>query len=171
MTRLFKSTIFKYIGIAALPLAVLLFQPATNFAVLAFGAPALLETRPIDPRDFLRGDYVTLGYVISDIPDALFSEDKFPEHEGETPVYVTLALDDKGIASVSRASFSRPSDGLYIRGRLNWWNVDYGIGVYYVPEGTGREIEDAMRDEDVKVLANVRILKGRAVIKKLEIMK
>jgi uncharacterized membrane-anchored protein len=49
--------------------------------------------------------------------------------------------------------------------------VDYGLGVYYVPEGTGREIEDALRDSKVKVLADVRILRGRGVIKKLEIVK
>ncbi|MDR1621331.1 MAG: GDYXXLXY domain-containing protein [Synergistaceae bacterium] len=172
--RFFRSTLFKYIAIAVLPLAVLLFQPAASFTVLTFGVRALLETRPVDPRDFLRGDYVTLDYVIADVPDELFSQEDAGEIWGDdrrSPVYVTLALDDKGIASVSGASFSRPAAGLYIQGRRNWRGMDYGLGVYYVPEGTGLELENALREPNVKVLADVRILRGRGVIKKLEIVK
>jgi uncharacterized membrane-anchored protein len=179
--RFFRSTLLKYVAIAILPLAVLLSQPAVNFAVLTFGARVLLETRPIDPRDFLRGDYVTLDYAIADIPGELFpQEDVYEEREfyggrGKT-IYAALALNDAGIASVSGASFSRPQSGLYIEGRhdLRSWQrgrVDYGLGVYYVPEGTGLEIENALGDPNVKVLADVRILRGRGAIKKLEIVK
>jgi uncharacterized membrane-anchored protein len=51
-----------------------------------------------------------------------------------------------------------------------WWNYncDYGLGVYYVPEGTGRALEEAIRDGDV--FADVRVLMGRGVIKKLEVI-
>ena len=188
--RFFRSTLFKYAAIAILPLAGLLSQPAVNFAVLTFGARVLLETRPIAPRDFLRGDYVTLDYAIADIPDELFPQELPQEDAGEEKglyrgsyrekapgktIYATLALDDAGIASVSGVSFSRPQSGLYIKGRRNWdWRgkrVDYGLGAYYVPEGTGLEIENALRDSKVKVLADVRVLRGRGVIKKLEIVK
>ena len=172
--RFFRSTLFKYAAIAILPLAVLLSQPAVNFAVLTFGARVLLETRPIDPRDFLRGDYVTLDYAIADIPDEIFPQEDAGGKTGKV-LYATLALDDAGIASVSGVSFSRPQSGLYIKGRRNWdWrgkSVDYGLGVYYVPEGTGLEIENALRDSKVKVLADVRVIRGRGVIKKLEIVK
>src|ERR1035441_2202352 len=40
---------------------------------LAGGKLVLLETRPVDPRDLLRGDYVTLNYKISDVALSLFS--------------------------------------------------------------------------------------------------
>ena len=33
--------------------------------VLREGSEVLLQTRPVDPRDFLRGDYVVLNYQIS----------------------------------------------------------------------------------------------------------
>ncbi|MDR1376365.1 MAG: GDYXXLXY domain-containing protein [Synergistaceae bacterium] len=170
---LFKSILLKYIAVAALPLAVLLFQPAVNFTVLTFGERVLLETRPVDPRDFLRGDYVILDYVIADFPDELFSEEDFSEEEiygenhRETTVYVTLTLDGKGVASVSKASFSRPKEGLYLQGWRKWRGVDYGLGVYYVPEGAGRGIEETMNDPKAKVLADVRVLRGRGVIKGL----
>ena len=35
---------------------------------LTNGKVVLLETRPVDPRDLLRGDYLTLNYKISDVP-------------------------------------------------------------------------------------------------------
>src|ERR1039458_9311882 len=40
---------------------------------LAGGKVVLLETRPVDPRDLLRGDYVTLNYKICDVALRLFS--------------------------------------------------------------------------------------------------
>jgi uncharacterized membrane-anchored protein len=169
-----KSIFFKYAALAILPLGVLLFWPAANFATLTLGTRVLLETKPVDPRDFLRGDYVVLDYAIADVPDVLFPEETFPgdKWSGAT-VYVTLALDDAGIASAVGASLSRPESGLYIKGRREyyWRSVDYGLGVYYVPEGTGRELEEAIQDPDVKVLADVRILWGHGVIKELEIVK
>ena len=169
--RFFKSILFKYLAVAVLPLAALLFQPTVNFAVLTLGARALLEARPVDPRDFLRGDYVTLDYAISDIPDALFPDLREQDKQkNRRTVYVTLALNGAGIASVSGVSLSRPKEGLYIRGSEAWHKVDYGLGIYYVPEGTGRAIENALRDPNVKVLADTRLLWGRGVIKKLEIV-
>jgi uncharacterized membrane-anchored protein len=171
-TIIFKSRALKYAAIALLPLVALTFTPMVKFAVLTFGERALLETRPVDPRELLRGDYVTLDYKISDIPRELLSKDEFsPSNEY---VYVTLSLDGAGVASVADASLSRPSKGLYIRGRFHnsmvWsdYSIDYGLGVYYVPEGTGKELERLIR-ENGKVFADVRILRGHGVIKKLEI--
>jgi uncharacterized membrane-anchored protein len=137
-----KSTFAKYAAIAVLPLAVLLSQPAVNFAALAFGQRALLETVPIDPRDFLRGDYVTLDYRISRIPDALLPDEDHARRSGarDGHFYVTLDIDDRGVATVSSVSRERPSSGTYLRGRLGEGRsntVDYGLGVYYVPENTG----------------------------------
>ncbi len=50
----------------------------------------LLETRPVDPRDLLRGDYLTLNYKISDVPLDLFTP---PQTNGLPPgqtIYVAL---------------------------------------------------------------------------------
>ena len=40
--------------------------------VLARGRTILLETRPVDPRDLLRGDYLILRYKINDVPLKFF---------------------------------------------------------------------------------------------------
>ena len=170
----FKLTIVKYIAIAVLPLAVLLVTPVTHYAVLAFGEPALLRTVPVDPRDLLRGDYVTLDYDISRISLGMLTRrlrdkiDGNSDNYADLTVYTAIELDENGVASVE-GIYDAPPQKMYIKGRMAYeWNsyrVDYSIGAYFVPEGTGREIEEKIRD--AAVYADVRILMGRAVIKAL----
>ncbi|MDR1916007.1 MAG: GDYXXLXY domain-containing protein [Synergistaceae bacterium] len=180
--RLFKSLAVKYVSIAILPIAIMFYTPIVNFTILHIGARALLETIPVDPRDLLRGDYVILDYRITEIPDELLpqgvdtNDDNYYRKNIGDDVYVTLELDDAGVASISRVSLERPADGLYIKGTLfkNWsriqYSCDYGLGAYYVPEGTGRELEEKINSSNrYSVYADVRILNGRGVIKTLEI--
>jgi uncharacterized membrane-anchored protein len=165
MTRikLFKSTAFKYAAVAALPLIALMYGQIRNFTILMLGESVLLETRPVDPRDILRGDYVVLDYKISDIPEALFPEDM--REFRRKIVYVTLDRAASGIGTVKGVSAAPPSDGFYIKGKMDYGRIDYGIGAYYVPEGTGRDIERKINAS--KVLVDVRIFKGNPVIKSL----
>lgn len=164
----------KYLAIAILPLLVLLYTPISNYVVLHFGGKILLETMPFDPRDILRGDYVRLEYEIQDIPKEMIPEALNDDHDYDrTPrfFYVSLGLDDDGIAHVSGISMKRPGGGTYLKAffRSSWSSrADYNLGVYYVPEGTGRALEDAIREK--RVLADVRVLRGRGVIKKLEVV-
>ena len=173
--RFTRNLPLKYFLMALLPMTVLLYTPASNFVVLHFGEKILLETRPVDPRDILRGDYVVLEYEIESIPDEMMPEEVQEERDyrrRRREVFVSLERDDDGIAGVSGVSTARPS-GLYLKAmvRTSWrfiGNVDYNLGVYYVPEGTGRELERAINAGSV--LADVRVLRGRGVIKKLEIV-
>jgi uncharacterized membrane-anchored protein len=171
----FKSPLLKYIAIAVLPLAALFYAASAEIVVLTFGESVLLEVVPIDPKDFLRGDYVTLDYKISlldpDMVRSAIGEDNsvYYEYRGKE-IFVTLGRDERGVGYVKSVSAVRPAEGLYLTGKFVWGvssQVDYGIGVYYVPEGTGYEIERAISEADV--LADVRVLRGKAVIKKLEI--
>jgi uncharacterized membrane-anchored protein len=174
MTKLFKSLEWKYAAIAVLPLVLLLFQPAVNYTVLAFGEPVLLKTRPVDPRDILRGDYVVLDYDISHISEDLLPEDfKNDEYNYEGPqrvFFVTLKRASDGVGSIESVSASRPSDKLYLKVRINhrWtsYYADYGLEAYFVPEGAGGELEDRIRDN--AVYADVRVLWGRGVINSLQ---
>jgi uncharacterized membrane-anchored protein len=138
----------------------------------------LLETRPVDPRDILRGDYITLGYDISFIDEemlknALGDMDEYFDYgvrNSGREIFVTLQKDEKGIGTVKSVSATRPPDGLYLRGTITdrWRGVRYGIGVYYVPEGTGWEIERKLMEMDeTKILVDVRVFRGRPVIKNL----
>jgi uncharacterized membrane-anchored protein len=58
--------------VLALQTAWLLATVATQEFALTHGKTILLETRRVDPRDLLRGDYLILNYKISDVPGNLF---------------------------------------------------------------------------------------------------
>ena len=47
---------------------------ADRARILRDGTDVTLQTRPVDPRDFLRGDYVALGYDFSSLPSAPLKE-------------------------------------------------------------------------------------------------
>lgn len=116
---------------------------------LAQGRPILLETRPVDPRDPLRGDYVTLNYKISDVPANLFSPpiaDALPDGR---MVYVVVAPRGQfyEVVRASTGSFPPAGDEILLKGRSEhrlWGgrqpmavHVEYGLERYYVREGTG----------------------------------
>lgn len=120
---------------------------------LASGATALLETVPVDPRDLLRGDYLTLRYKVSDIPTNLFDSlppgavTNLPVLSGK-PVYIVLEKRGEFHEAVA-ASFEPPprADTRLVmtgtvesdrwRWRGNGIGVRYGIEQYFVREGTG----------------------------------
>lgn len=113
------------------------------------GTVILLETRPVDPRDLLRGDYVILNYKISSIPTNLFSPPLMDTlHYGQT-IWIALAPHGE-FHQVTRASTERfePRDGeVLVKGKGHWWTgarnaerevgVKYGLERYYVREGSG----------------------------------
>ena len=45
-----------------------------RMGILREGAEVMLQTRPLDPRDFLRGDYVQLGYDMSSMDAGALKE-------------------------------------------------------------------------------------------------
>ncbi|GDY19827.1 hypothetical protein LBMAG56_11720 [Verrucomicrobiota bacterium] len=120
---------------------------------LATGVTILLETRPVDPRDLLRGDYVILNYQISTVPIDRF-QPAITNLDGGRDVFV--ALEKKGefhvVRRASTTNFSPAADEVVLRGKSRYgWEgpfqsraqpaaavrVDYGLERYYVGEGTG----------------------------------
>lgn len=130
-------------------------------AVLRDGREVVLAVEPVDPRDLLRGDYVTLSYNISRLPASLFSEP--PAEEGEEErrtVFVRLKPDEDGVFQPVAARYGQKPEGapakdeVDIRGttRSRWdgglhsMALRYGIERFYVPEGEGRAIESDLRE-------------------------
>lgn len=146
--------------------------------VLRTGADVKLETRPLDPRDFLRGDYVVLGYGISSVPSG---ELKDVARRG-TPVFVKLSPDLNGLydaVSVHATPIAVTPPEVLIRGRVSggsWCSGDYrtwctlqvryGIESYFVPEGEGGKLEAARNERKLTVIAAVTPA-GRAAIRRL----
>ena len=116
--------------------------------VLRAGQVICLETWPVDPRDLLRGDYVTLNYKISDLDRSLFVP-ALPNAPtpGQT-VYVAMESQGQFYVPV-RASLepiTAAGGWVVLRGQVqNRWanpgpqrvHVVYGLEQYFVREGTG----------------------------------
>ena len=147
------------LAVGVLQVGFLASMIAGRASVLRSGTEVMLEVRPVDPRDLLRGDYVVLNYNISRVPVSLLGE--LPKEGGERTVFVRLKAGDDGLwqpvaARLDEAPSDTRADGeVDIRGttRSSWApqtefiDVLYGIERFYVPEGEGRAIE---RDMNVR---------------------
>jgi uncharacterized membrane-anchored protein len=130
--------------------------------IVSTGTQVILETRPVDPRDLFRGEYVILRYKIEN--DTLVNEEiSNNDLTDGSSVYVRLAANDNQIASVAEVSMVRPdfSNGLWMRGEVDGRRVRFpDLEQYFVPEGAGTPIERLRNDVYVKV----SILDGEARI-------
>lgn len=127
------------------------------YAVGWFGTEIKLKTVPVDPRDYLYGDYVTLSYDISRIKPELWHEKESLPNNGDA-VYVLLKPVN-GLYEPAGAYAAKPSTKpgeVVLKGVVQYsWNeaitVKYGLEKYYVPEGTGEELEKQASDMIVRV--------------------
>ncbi|HWK66578.1 MAG TPA: GDYXXLXY domain-containing protein [Rhizobiaceae bacterium] len=134
---------------------------AGRAAILRSGTEVLLKVEPVDPRDLLRGDYVSLRYDITNIPTAIIAN--IPEGTSATetgPIFVRLRQEPDGFWRAVSASFDVPASappepgeadirGEVVSGRPletdGSVQARYGIERFYLPEGAGRAIETDMR--------------------------
>ncbi len=125
---------------------------------LSGGHEVTLQTAPVDPRSLFQGDYAILDYEIAEVSSRL------ADNPTGATVYVVLAeCGDVWCASMHTRSKPESAD-VYIRGVINVdGRLDFGIGTYFVPEGTGHIIESA---QDVKVVVSLDD-RGQAVIKRV----
>jgi uncharacterized membrane-anchored protein len=181
-----KRPIYAYglIGALALQLGLLAYIVYDHVAVLRHGKEIRLAVIPIDPRDMLRGDYVILSYDISRIHSGRVATDR--QFFTDDTVYVSLAQDG-GRWKAAAITAERPRDGTFLRGHVVRWanvsaesgddcsstgnqcvgyDIDYNIEKFFVPEGTGREIENMRNDQRVSVDVAVGD-DGRAALKRL----
>ena len=152
--------------VAVLQSAILLYVVTSRAAVLRDGAEVRLETAPVDPRDFLRGDYVILNYKIGEVlPEAVTGA--WPTDSARHTIHVRLESGADGFWNVREASFmplvEKPgsvivegiTDRFSTQGSGRAISVTYGIERYYVPEGEGKAIEAARNDGRISIAARV----------------
>ena len=130
--------------VAALQTAVLGYMVGERAWGLRSGVEVILKTAPVDPRDLLRGDYVTLNYDISRVPVSTLVGGPPKESLNNQILSVRLKKQDDGYWGIVESSFRElpaaldtvvlrslpfysygPNDGETIR-------VEYGIERYYV---------------------------------------
>ncbi|RXH07275.1 GDYXXLXY domain-containing protein [Bradyrhizobium guangzhouense] len=159
--------------------ALLILMVADRLQILREGREVTLQTRPLDPRDLLRGDYVTLGYDITQLPAGALAGQ--PSTERNPIVFVRLAPDADGLyqaVSVHAAPVAVTAPDVLIRGRVTYscgsngrifcdkLTIRYGLESYFVPEGEGKKLEQARNQQQLRVVAAV-LPSGRAAIKRL----
>ena len=135
-----------FIGAVFVQALVLVAWSASLEWELAGAERIRLEVVQRDPRDLLRGDYVSLQYVIADIPLETIAGGR-PDYGDR--VWVTLRLQDNvyALAAASRAPVT-PGPGQRVivgrvqslsntSGRRPEVHLTYGIERLYVREGRG----------------------------------
>lgn len=152
--------------VAGLQTLILGYIIQSRAAILASGTEVLLKTAPVDPRDFLRGDYVVLNYDISSVPVSTVTGG-IPAEAGEQTLWVRLRRQPDGFWGIVESSFAElpaASDTVVLRslpfysygpGSGETIRVEYGIERYYVPEGEGKPLEEARNEGVVSIAASV----------------
>ncbi|MEK1888029.1 MAG: GDYXXLXY domain-containing protein [Phyllobacterium sp.] len=170
--------------VAVLQSGALYAMVAERASILRNGTNITLLTEPVDPHDFLRGDYVTLGYGISTIEASKVTGTP-PATTGLADIYVTVKQADDGSWGVGTASWQKRENletgEIQLRGRTAGYanaaiyhdlRIQYGIERYYVPEGEGRVIEDQQRERRIEAViavspsgdAQIRALKNNGEV-------
>jgi uncharacterized membrane-anchored protein len=131
---------------------------ASYYAVGWFGNEIKIKTVPVDPRDLLYGDYVTLSYEISNLAPQLWAESSEKPKQGDQ-VYVLLQPSKDQLYEAVGIYSKQPSVSsgqAVLKGTVDYsWDemihIKYGLERYYVPEGTGQVLEDQARNMIVRV--------------------
>jgi uncharacterized membrane-anchored protein len=149
-------------------------------SLLANGREVVLEVIPVDPRSLFRGDYVILGYDISrfNLPPGA------PAPKRNAPFYITLQKAEGDNWHVVGGSAEPPADSkpdeVVVKGNVEYVSLPsphelqqpttvglhYGIESFFVPEGTGRELEKMIGEKKLSAVIAVDS-GGNAAIKGL----
>lgn len=158
-------------------IAVAVVQSAALFKIvynkdrlLKSGREIVMPVKPLDPRDIFRGDYVILGYDISTMNNGQVANVDFEKLPEGSTAYVTLSPKSGEGWTISGMSPERPAaagaSDVVIKGRVDriWRgqtpaqsiiNMSYGIETYFVPEGTGKVLEDKVREHKIDAIVAV----------------
>lgn len=120
--------------------------------ILDGGTSVILETRPVDPRDFFRGEYVILRYAIEQDERVEAVASTMPEGSA---IFIKLMVDANGVATVDQVTADKPDSlgGTWILGEVSNGQVRFrSIEQFYVPEGAGKSIEQLGSELHVEVL-------------------
>ncbi len=149
------ASILFFVVVAAQMVGLVAFAGVREVAVTT-GREITLQTAPVDPRSLFQGDYAILDYEIAALPEGL------RDLPAGSEIFVELYECGDVWCAVWHDPVGPPSSDVFIRGVVNQrGRLDFGIGTYFVPEGTGHIIEHA---EDVKVVVSLDE-QGQAVIK------
>ncbi|CAH2215263.1 GDYXXLXY domain-containing protein [Tepidibacter aestuarii] len=175
----------KYIISMILPIIILIGMTITPLMTYCKGDEIIINTKPYDPRDFFRGDYVYLNYDINDIsldqiPDGLIAKDSYYQEKLEDKKLYVVLKKEGGIHKVDYLTDKKPKNKIYLKAKYNHtitdWEekkenekeniigirVSYNLDKYFVEENTGANLEDKSREGTLK--AKVKVYNGYSLL-------
>jgi uncharacterized membrane-anchored protein len=158
----------------AVPVLILLGMCFNPLYTLINGEEVILQTKPVDPSDLFRGDYVTLRYQAEEVPEKLVDKKVLTlvkEGRGNLEIYVILK-EKNGIHSPVKVTLNKPQNGVFLKGKLDYTgtNMDgeqvafikYSMDKYFVEDNTGTDWEKASAKGEI--LAKVKVHNGYAIL-------
>lgn len=175
-----KSKRSLFFAALIVPVVLLLSLTWKPLFALNAGETILLETIPVDPRDILYGDYVSLRFEIEDVPEQLIEPhllEKFPRDSyAEYTVFALLEEKEGGIYGLQTVQEKKPAGGIFLKGKLYSYGDSYmnvgGSKIYYanflpdrfyVPENTGKRLEELSAQG--RLIAEMKIHNGYALLR------
>ena len=121
-TKRLISALAVLLGIAGIFILYLSFP-------LISGKTVILKTKPIDPFDIFRGQYITINYELSSVPSIQGAKEN-------DVVYIYLKKNEDGTRNYNGASLIKPISGTFIQGKIGYNDgdvmvLDYGIEQYF----------------------------------------
>lgn len=175
----------KYIISMILPIIVLIGMAMTPLMTYYNGNEIIINTKPYDPTDAFRGDYIYMNYDINDIsldqmPDGLIDKDSYYQDKlSNKDLYVVLKKENK-IYKVDYLTDKKPKDKIYLKAKysntLTDWEenkenekdniigirVSYNLDKYFIEENTGADFEKKAREGKLK--AKVKVYNGYSLL-------
>jgi len=170
----------KFILAIALQVVIIFAIIIFKLSVLISGTEVMLRIAPVDPRDWLRGDYVTFQYDISNL-GAYYSSDE--QIRNGDVVYVVLRQSGKYWVAQNVQKTKPTGDELFIKGKVESGGIEsqadqfsypyfgnsslhivYGIEQYFIPEGKGKNFSFGNKEVAAMVVIDNN---GNAAIKKI----
>lgn len=160
-------------------IVILIVFGGIHLLVNNIGESLYLETIPYDPVDLFRGDYVNLEYEVENLDLTLVDKAMYEKQADGEYKYFNILEDNgyliyeedsnplKAIALVA----DKPAESNYLKAKLyyidefdNKARLEINLSRFYVPEGTGTELEDLSRQGrlvvEIKKLGPFYTLKG-----------
>lgn len=127
-----KNKKWKEIVAFSLPIIVLIGMTVSPILTVTTGSEIKLETKPVDPRDIFRGDYVTLSYQAEEVHVSklekgiidYFNEQNVQDFRNEPlVVYSILKEKENNVYEVEEVVIEKPNSGLYLKGEINYLRI------------------------------------------------
>lgn len=182
--NMMKNKRIGFIVALTVPLLLLIGLTVKPLWTLTYGDDIALLTVPVDPRDLLYGDYVTLRYEIEEVPKNEISTvilDKLNNsvNSNGLTVYGKLVKQDD-IYVLDSLSDKKPRGSVYLTGKLssydyqnvdgvNVHSIDFGLERYFVPENTGKELEDLSAKG--RLMAHLKVKNGYGILQDISAVK